>query len=111
MIVATRVLTLRGGSSQIEIPIRISAPTKDSSGSWFCHYEIDWPDKKSAKDIGGFDSMQALVCALQIIGAEIHSSGYHEAGLLAWDEAGKGYGFPVVSTLRDLLRGDDAKYF
>lgn len=111
MIIAARVLTLCNGNSEIKIPIRISAPVQAADGAWFCHYEVDWPDAKSAKDIGGFDSMQALVLALQTIGAEIYSSSYHEAGQLSWDKPGKGYGFPVVSTLRDLLQGDDAKYF
>lgn len=54
--------------------------------------------------------MQALICALQIIGAEIYSSNYHKAGQLQWGTPGKGYGFPVVPTCRDLLQGDDAKY-
>lgn len=38
-------------------------------------------------------------------------SSYHKSGKLALDARGRGYGFPVVSSLRDLLEGDDAKYF
>jgi hypothetical protein len=60
--------------------------------------------------VGGFDSAQALVLALQTIGAEIYSSTYHKSGQLFTDKPGNGYGFPVVPTLRDLLQGDDAKY-
>jgi hypothetical protein len=45
-----------------------------------------------------------------MIGAEIYSSSYHEQGKLFWDAPGRGYGFPVVSTYRNLLQGDDAKY-
>jgi len=60
--------------------------------------------------IGGFDSMQALVLALQTIGAEIYSSNYHKVGNLFFDKPRSGYGFPVVPTLRDLLQGADAKY-
>ena len=55
--------------------------------------------------------MQALVLALQVIGAEVYSSSYHEAGTLYLQDPGKGYGFPVAPTLRDLLIGDDAKFF
>ena len=47
---------------------------------------------------------------MQMIGAEIYTSKYHKAGELCWETPGKGYGFPVVPTLRDLLQGDDAKY-
>jgi len=66
--------------------------------------------QESDKIIWGFDSVQALILALQVIGAEIYSSSFHEAGALYVDAPGKGYGFPVMPTLRDLLQGDDAKY-
>ena len=45
-----------------------------------------------------------------MIGAEIYSSNYHKAGKLFWDKPGNGYGFPVASSLRDLLQGDDIKF-
>jgi hypothetical protein len=54
--------------------------------------------------------MQALVHALQIIGAEIYSSNYHKSGRLFVERPGDGYGFPVMSGLRDLLIGEDKKY-
>jgi hypothetical protein len=55
--------------------------------------------------------MQALVIALKMIGADLYSSSYHKSGKLILDSPGRGYGFPVVTTMRDLLEGDDAKYF
>ena len=110
MKIADRKLTIRVAGENLEIPIRVFAPTQEASGSWFCRYEIGWPDKKSEMSIGGFDAMQSLVAALQIIGAEIYSSSYHKSGNLYWDKLGNGYGFPVVPTLRDLLQGDDHKY-
>lgn len=45
-----------------------------------------------------------------MIGAEIYSSDYHKSGDLFWETPGKGYGFPVAPSLRDLLQGDDATY-
>ncbi|MEI9803778.1 MAG: hypothetical protein WDN48_04025, partial [Pseudolabrys sp.] len=110
MLIATRTLTYLKGSDKIQIPIRIFAPAREKPGVWGCRYEIDWPDKKSANEIFGFDSIQALVLALQTIGAEIYSSNYHKSGNMFFDKPGEGYGFPVVSTLRDLLQGSDAKY-
>jgi hypothetical protein len=110
MLIASRALTLRNGNDGIQIPIRIFAPEKAASGSWFCHYEIDWPGENHKMDVGGVDSVQALVLALQLIGAEIYSSNYHESGQLFFDKPGTGYGFPVVPTLRDFLQGGDAKY-
>jgi hypothetical protein len=110
MLIASRALTLRNGDDETQIPIRIFAPEKESSGAWSCRFEIDWPDKKSIKTIFGFDSIQAIVLALQAIGAEIYTSSYHKSGQLFFDKPGTGYGFPVVPTFRDLLQGGDAKY-
>lgn len=110
MVIATRVLTLVNGKNEIRFEIRIFAPEKSSNGSWRCRYEIDWPGEQHKMEIGGFDSVQALVLALQAIGAEIYSSKYHKSGKLYLDSPGAGYGFPVMPTLRDLLEGDDAKY-
>jgi hypothetical protein len=50
---------------------------------------------------------QALILALQMIGAEIYASSSHKAGSLKWFERYRGYGFPVGCNLRDLLIGDD----
>lgn len=75
-----------------------------------CRYEVDWPGEQHKMEMGGFDSVQALLAALLAIGAEIYSSSYHKQGTLYLDKPGNGYGFLVVPTLRDLLQGDDAKY-
>jgi hypothetical protein len=111
MLVATRTLTLRTRDVDKEIPIRIFAPVQQDGGGWLCRFEIDWPDRRKIMEAGGADSIQALLIALQIISANIYTSTYHESGDLFWDAPGKGYGFPVPSNLRDLLVGDDAKYF
>jgi hypothetical protein len=76
MIIASRMLTLRTQNGDLKIPINVFAPEKTVHGSWSCRYEIDWPDKKHALDVGGFDSAQALILALQTIGAEIYTSSY-----------------------------------
>ena len=54
--------------------------------------------------------MQALLLALQMIGAELYSSKHHDAGELVWEGEGGGYGFPVPRTISDLLVGDDAVF-
>jgi hypothetical protein len=45
-----------------------------------------------------------------MIGAELYSSKYHDAGQLVFERENGGYGFPVANGLRDLLVGDDAKF-
>jgi hypothetical protein len=109
MIVASRVLKLRDANGEREIGVRICRPEQDD-GAWLCRYEIDWPDGTKGMSVGGFDAMQSLVGALQIVGAEIYASDYHKSGNLYWDAPGNGYGFPVVGGVRDLLQGDDLKY-
>ena len=110
VIIATRNLSLRDGDEIVPIPVRIFAPEREKSGSWSCRYEIDWPDKKKKMTAGGYDSVQALLVALQMIGSELYTTNYHKAGNLFWGKPGDGYGFPVAPSIRDLLQGDDAKY-
>lgn len=109
MMIASRVLKLRKGNNDIEIPIRIFVPKKEAV-DWSCRVEIGWPDETLAMDVMGIDAVQALDLALKMAGAQIYGSDHHLSGKLAWLEPGQGYGLPVPNNLRDLLVGDDAKY-
>ena len=110
MVIASRTLTLRNGKGTIEIPIKIFAPECEKPGVWSCRYDVGWPEGNHSFVGYGVDSVQAVVIALGMIGAEIYSSNYHKSGNLFWDVSGNGYGFPVAPSIRDLLQGDDAKY-
>lgn len=109
MLIATRALKLHRTTGEIQIPIRIFAPEQEGS-SWRCKLEIDWPEGTVKRAAGGIDAVQALELAMKMIGALIYTSDHHESGELMWLEPGKGYGFPVANTIRDLLIGDDAKF-
>lgn len=109
MVIAKRVLKLRGRQGDVEIPILIFSPQREN-GDWSCQIEIGWPDEKLTRIAVGVDAVQALELALKMIGAQIYSSSHHESGVLEWLEPGKGYGFPVPNGIRDLLVGDDKKY-
>jgi hypothetical protein len=106
MIIATRVLFLHDGNRESEIPIRIHAPER-AKVDWICRFEIEWPEGKAERWGAGVDAVQALLIALQMIGAEIYASRHHESGRLIWLERARGYGFPVTNNIRDLLEGDD----
>ena len=111
MIIATRILKLRReGDTDIEVPIRLYLPEQTGERAWSCKFEIEWPDRTISVPAGGVDAVQTIFNALQIIGALIYSSEYHESGNLFYDTLGSGYGFPVAPDLRDMLVGDDAKY-
>jgi hypothetical protein len=107
--IATRLLRLNHKGAYVKIPVRVFAPEKQGP-AWSCRYEIEWPHGKRTSAVVGADSMQALLFAMQIIGAEIYSSDYHKSGHLMWDAPGSGYGFPLTQNLRDLLTGDDARF-
>jgi len=109
MMIASRLLKLRDGGAEIEIPIRIFAP-EQSGNAWSCRYEIDWPEGTWTMAAGGVDSVQAIHLAMQMIGSEIYTSSFYKSGNLMVEAPGKGYGFPVPTSLRDLLEGDDAVY-
>jgi hypothetical protein len=54
--------------------------------------------------------VQALHATLQMIGSEIVSSGYYQAGEISLDGDYRGCGFPVPPNIRDCLRDDDARF-
>src|SRR4051794_36365678 len=109
MLIAKRALKLAVHGGERTIEIRLFTPSRAGTEPWSCRYEIDWPHGRRAAAGSGIDSMQALVLTLQMIGADIYCSEYHRSGKLRWKSAGRGYGFPVPSTLQDLLVGDDAR--
>jgi hypothetical protein len=77
VLIAYRRLVITGPSGDTEVPVRLFQPENDD-GMWICRYEIEWPSQKRSHFAGGIDSFQALILALQMIGAEIYASAYHE---------------------------------
>jgi hypothetical protein len=107
MVIATRLLELRTGTTSLQFAVRVFKP-EEKDGSCSCRYEIDWPTGRKAGSATGFDSVQSIVAALQKIGVEVYTSDAHRSGQLTWHGSRKGYGFPVTANVRDLLEGDDA---
>jgi hypothetical protein len=95
-----------GGVTQMEI--RIHAPRE--TDHWVCDYEIDWPTETRRFAGHGADAMQALIIALQMVGAELYTSTAHQDGLLSSIDGEAGYGFPVGPIIRDLLTDRDRAY-
>jgi len=110
MFIAKRTLTIRAENSDYLMEIHICAPVQLDK-NFSCRYEIDWPDGTRARDVLGIDSVQALELALQMIGAELYTSTYHKQGQLVFEQPNNGYGFPVPHNMRDVLIGDDAKFY
>ena len=109
MVIATRLLKIRTATAEYPVQVRIHAPDKKDT-AWSCNYEIDWPEGVEQRAAWGVDSAQALLVAFQMIGADLYTSSYHKAGELVFETVGAGYGFPVPSSLRPFLVGDDARF-
>jgi hypothetical protein len=105
----TRILKLQSDGVTHAIPVRLSWPIQDDQ-AWDCRWEIGWPDGPRANSGRGVDEIQALMNALTMIGAEIYASEAHKVGRLSWRDDWRGYGFPVMANLRDMLGGDDGKF-
>ena len=110
MLVANRPLRLKLKEGEAEVPIRLFAPVATDQ-DWICNFEIGWPEGVYQGWAAGLDAMQAIVLALRKIGVTLYASEYHKAGLLMWDRSGNGYGFPLPQNARDLLEGDDSRFF
>lgn len=107
MKILERVLHYSAKERAFEIPISIDLPVQGER-DWSCVYRIGWPDGTHNGSGYGLDGMQALMLALQAIGADIYTSAYHRSGRLSWLDPGDGYGFPVPKTISHLLIGTDA---
>src|SRR5689334_24897500 len=106
MVIATRSLAIVEPDGTTAVPDRLFAP-EETGSDWTCRYEIDWPDGTRKGAAVGWDAVQSLLFALQMIGSELYASEYHEAGTLAWDKPGDGYGFPVSWNVQDIHVGND----
>lgn len=110
MIIASRTLFVTTSSGHQAVEIKIHQPIP-WDGSWRCEATIGWPEGTASFKTGGFDSVQALVNALQMIAIQLYASTYHETGRLFWTKPGQGYGFPIAKNGRDLLVGIDKEFF
>ncbi len=110
MIIAERVLKLQTSSGERDVVIALDAP-RESNHSWQCDYTIRWPDRTWSSFGAGTDAFQALILAVQKIATELYFSEEHKAGSLSWTADWSGYGFPMPGAGRDLMVGNDRKFF
>jgi hypothetical protein len=108
MFIANRELVIDHNTKPVRVPIGIEQP-RDIGGHWRCAFEIGWPERTHRAEVGGTDSMAALVSALKLIALEIYGSAYHATGRLHLHDSG-GYGFPLPGYRRDVAVGFDAEF-
>jgi hypothetical protein len=101
-----RRLTLKLDSGLQSVDVELSTPTA-SGKSWMCHYDIGWPEGRSAGNVGGADALQAIYLAMQSVALDLYANPHHKAGRLYWQKPGQGYGFPMPKAGRADLVGED----
>ena len=107
MIIAQRILKfVAGPHAGKTVRISVHLPKQDGNG-WSCGYDIDWPDRSRQSEAAGIDAIQALNIAMQKVGVELYTSQHHAQRSIEFEGPGKGYGFPVPRSMRDVLIGDD----
>ncbi|WP_137150592.1 hypothetical protein [Devosia sp. FKR38] len=110
MIIAVRTLNINSAGKVTPVDVRIFMPEADDH-VFICRYEIDWPDGTIASRAQGNDMVEALHLALHKLGSEMYMSRYHHEGTLSWRPGWVGYNFPLPKNGRDLLIGDDQRFF
>lgn len=104
-VIAERELSLDDTQN---VRVLIGMPKQQTGdNNWYCPYQTDGIGSGRVGISYGVDSVQALVLALSMVGAELYCSKEYEAGRLGWDcGAAKGdLGFPVPESIRDVLPG------
>ena len=100
-VIAERRLKL---SPRVEVIVRIGKPRKFRGyDSYFCPYEILWPDRRRISHHGGVDAVQALELAMKMIATDLYTSPH--AAKLTW-LGRRDLGFPVLEAIRDLVPKD-----
>jgi hypothetical protein len=105
-----RNLKIKGIDKVIDVDVKITDPTLER-GSWFCRYEIGWPEGAKTGEAWGADAIQAVQLTMQAIALRLYGSSYHAERSLYWQKPGKGYGFPLPKNLADEHIGDDKDTF
>lgn len=106
VVIASRELLL-DENRKIEVLIGKPEPCPDGI-DWYCPHQTVGVRSGRVRSAIDVDSMQALILALSMVGAELYTSEEYESGRLSWDcGAVKGdLGFPVPETIRDVLPGN-----
>ena len=108
--IAVRNYSLLENGRRSEVTVRIFRPEPDPDESTYrCRFLVEWPSKTKNHYAYGVDAIQALLLALQMLGAVIYTSQAVKDDRLVWLEPGGGFGLPVPRNIEDILQGDDRR--
>lgn len=116
MLIASRILTVKTKTGEERsVELRVFAPVAHGT-DWDCHYELAWPEDGWPAQVTkgyarGSDSLQALQLGMQKLGVELHFASYHRERTMRWQDGWVGYGIALPKEGRDLMIGDDARFY
>src|SRR4029078_10732195 len=99
-VILNRSLQIETAGGEKQVPVTFYRPTQRED-DWECEYEICWPSGATRFKAHGIDSVQSLLLALQMVGAELYTSDAHRSGKLMWLERGAGCVAPSSSRSAD----------
>jgi hypothetical protein len=98
--IVIRRLELAGEAAQ-EVTVCIKPPSQVGN-DYRCEFQIAGLGDERARHAMGIDGAQALMLALQLIGANLYTSDASKQGRLTW-LGSRNLGFPVPSSISDLI--------
>lgn len=108
--IAVRKYSLVENGRRAEVTVRLFRPEPDPDESTYrCRFVVEWPSETQDLYACGVDAIQALLLAVQMLGATIYTSQAVKEGKLVWLEPGCGFGLPVSRNIEDILQGDDRR--
>lgn len=94
-VIAQRTFTVDGQ----ELRCRFFRPIEDG-GSFFCRYEMDWPEHQRSRRAGGVDEVQAILLAMQLAHTELLAARENDRRNVTWLND-RSLGLPVAQSIRD----------
>ncbi|WP_443029514.1 DUF6968 family protein [Sphingopyxis sp. FD7] len=81
------------------VSCRFFRPELDS-GSYFCRYEIDWPEGRRSRSVGGVDEVQALLLAMKTAHTDLLAARENDGRSVLW-MGQRSLGLPIANSIRD----------
>lgn len=105
-----RRLKIEHADSVIDVDVTVANAVLQE-GSWYCRFEVGWPEGPKVGEAWCADAIQALYLTMQAIALHLYGSQYHEEGKLYGQKPGTGYGFPLPKNLASQHIGHDRDVF
>ncbi|HEX7693286.1 MAG TPA: hypothetical protein VF409_02285 [Sphingomonas sp.] len=94
-VIARRTFKIDGREAQCQF----FKPEEDR-GSYFCRYQIEWPEGAKIRRVGGVDEVQALLLGMMTAHTDLLAARNMDGRTVEW-LGEESLGLPVTPTVRD----------